>query len=111
MNYSYEQRLAGAKSVYEAGLEKVRNTPEPEGQKFHIGERVWIGNMPSYMSHFRNNIWATVQYTYAHAYGGSDTKSYSLNIDGFGSSAWYEENQLSKTLTPAGEKESDEHIS
>lgn len=87
---------SSAKAIYEVALNRVKNTPEPNGQKFHIGERVWIGDMPSYMSHFENNVWATVQYVYAHAYGGDDIKSYSLNIDNYGSVAWYEEYQLSR---------------
>lgn len=46
------------------------------------------------MSHFPKGRNATVMYTYAHAYGGNDVKSYSLNVDGHRYISWYEEDQL-----------------
>lgn len=82
---------------YQEGLDRVKTTPEPEGQKFHIGSRVKIAdNLGPGMSHFSGaGKSATVLYTYAHAYGGSGVKSYALDIDGLGDCAWYEEHQLS----------------
>ena len=87
--------LDGHKVTYEQGLENVKSLPEPDGQKFPVGSRVYIQkDLGSAMSHFRSGCWATVEYTYAHAYGGNDINSYSLIIDDHGSSAWYEEYQL-----------------
>ena len=76
-------------------MHRVKTTPEPEGQKFPIGARVKIAEKlgPS-MLHFPSGCNATVEHTYAHAYGGDGIKSYSLNIDGLGSVAWYDESQL-----------------
>jgi hypothetical protein len=92
---TYKERESQAKSVYEQGLEKVKNTPAPKGQKFAVGSRVRVADdLGPHMSHFTSGVNATVQYTYAHAYWGDDVKSYSLLIDGKGSSAWYEERQL-----------------
>ena len=82
----YETRLAQAQSIYAAGLKKVETTPEPEGQKFPNGSRVRVG---------QGECNATVRYTYAHAYGGGDVKSYCLDIDGYGEVSWYEEGRLS----------------
>jgi hypothetical protein len=92
---SYEEREAQANIIYQNGLNRVKNTPAPKGQKFPVGARVRIAdNLGKYMSHFPSGKLATVEYTYAHAYGGNDVKSYSLLIDGMGSHAWYEEWQL-----------------
>ena len=94
---SSKQRLEEALGIYNQGLERVKNTPEPEGQKFPVGSRVYIQeDLGESMSHFRSGCFATVEYVYAHAYphNGMDVKSYSLIIDGHGSSAWYEEYQL-----------------
>ena len=102
----YETKLAQAQGVYAAGLKKVATTSEPEGQKFPNGSRVRIGKMPSYMSHFQGECDATVKYTYAHAYGGSDVKSYCLDIDGYGGASWYEEGQLTAI---SGENTEDRH--
>lgn len=91
----YEQRLAEAASIYKAGLERVKNIPEPKGQKFPCGSRVKIAkNLGSSMSHFESDKCATVRYTYAHAYGGNNVKSYCLDIDGIGEVSWYYESQL-----------------
>ncbi len=92
---SYKEKFAKTSSIYEAGLEQVRNTPEPVNQKFPIGTKVYVKkDLGPHMSHFTSDCFAIVEYTYAHAYGGTDVDSYSLNIDGEGSSAWYNENQL-----------------
>jgi hypothetical protein len=91
----YQQRHAEATSQYDQGKERVKTLPTPAGQKYPPGTRVRIADvLPRYQSHFRSGCNATVDYTYAHAYGGGDVKSYSLTIDGHGSSAWYEEDQL-----------------
>lgn len=83
------------KSVYESGLERVRSTPCPDGQKYKPGTRVRVADdLGSSMSHFCSGVDATVKYVYAHAYGGSDVKSYCLDVDGVGSVAWYYEHQL-----------------
>ncbi len=92
---TYKERQTQAKVIYEQGLEKVRSTPNPEGQKFPAGSRVRIeDDLGRSMSHFPSGTDATVEYTHAHAYGGSDVKLYSLLIDGRGSCAWYHEHQL-----------------
>ena len=50
---NYETRLKQAKSYYAAGLERVKTTPEPKGQKFPIGTRVMIDDdLGPTMSHF-----------------------------------------------------------
>jgi hypothetical protein len=95
----YEQRLADAKGVYAAGMERVATTPAPKGQKFPVGSFVRIGKLPACMSHFPSNTPAKVEHTYAHAYGGKDVKSYSLLVkeeDRWDSVAWFEENQLTQ---------------
>ena len=91
----YTTRRADAAAMYQQGLENVKNNPEPEGQKFPVGSRVKINkDLGASMSHFKSDVTATVEYTYAHAYGGHDVKSYSLYIDDHGSVAWYREDQL-----------------
>ena len=91
----YKERLAEAHGMHKLGLRKVQHNQEPEGQKFPVGSRVHIAkDLGGSMSHFKSDCDATVEYVYAHAYGGDDIKSYSLNIDNHGSSAWYEEWQL-----------------
>lgn len=85
----HQKRFAQAQAVHAAGLHRVKTTPPPAGQKYPPGTRVRIAD--PYMIHFIN---ATVEYTYAHAYGGDDVKSYSLHIDGHGSTSWYQEGQL-----------------
>jgi hypothetical protein len=90
----YNERNQQALDYYRQGLDKVKNTPEPEGQKFHVGARVHItSDLGIAMEHFTSGVDATVEYVYAHAFGGDNVKSYSLNING-GSSAWYQECQL-----------------
>jgi len=84
---------------HQEGLDRVATTPQPKEQKFAIGARVRIADdLGQFMSHFTKGVNATVEYTYKHAYGHGSSKSYSLNIDGKGSSAWYKEHQL--TLIP-----------
>jgi hypothetical protein len=91
----FEQRRAEAHSLYKASLQRVKEIPVPQGQKFSSGTRVKIADdlRPS-MSHFPHGKNATVLYTYAHAYGGNDVESYCLDIDGEGETSWYYEDQL-----------------
>lgn len=64
-------------------------------QKFKKGTVVRIAkDLGKSMSHFTNDCLAIVEYTYAEKYWGTDTKSYSLYIEGKGSCAWYSEHQL-----------------
>ena len=84
-----------AQSRYEEGIKRVKETPEPAGQKFKCGQRVKIADdLGEYMDHFKSGIEAVVDHTYAHAFGGDDVKRYSLMFDDGSSSAWYEEHQL-----------------
>lgn len=95
----YERVKIAARDPYAEGMNQVATTPEPEGQKYPVGSRVQIASdLGPSMEHFPGaGKFATVEYTYAHAYGGSSVQSYSLNIDGEGSSAWYQESQLTLT--------------
>lgn len=94
---NFESRAAAASAVYNQGLENVKTRPVPEGQKFQPGERVRIADdLGQAMAHFPSGVLATVEYTYAHAYWGEDVKSYSLNVDGHGSVAWFHESQLER---------------
>ena len=91
----YKERLAQVTAYYQQGLKRVRTTTQPKGQKFPNGARVRIAdNLGPYMSHFPAGRGATVKYTYAHAYGGTDVKSYCLDVDGHGEISWYHEHQL-----------------
>lgn len=92
----YKTRLSQAKSFHLEGICRVVSVPEPQGQKFPIGSRVWIGKMPPYMSHFEGECEATVLHTYAHAFGGDNVEDYCLDVDGHGEISWYEENQLTE---------------
>lgn len=84
-----------ASMVHSNGQHRVRTTKVPKGQKFPIGARVKIAkNLGSSMRHFPSGVGATVRYTYAHAYGGDDVKSYCLDVDGHGEISWYHEHQL-----------------
>jgi len=95
INMDYETRKAQAEGMRKQGLDNVENDKEPEGQKFPCGSRVHIADdLGGSMSHFTSGCDATVLCTYAHAYGGDDFKSYSLDIDGLGEESWYEEGQL-----------------
>ena len=88
-----EQVLA----TYTAGMERVKTTPTPEGQRYPVGTRVRIADdLGPYMRHFPAGRFATVLHTYAHAFGGDDVKSYCLDVDGYGPVAWYFENQPSR---------------
>jgi len=91
-------RIDEAKSYTANCLARMGNKPEPEGQKFPIGTRVRIADdLGKSMSHFRGaGRNATVEHTYAHAFGGDDVKSYFLDVDDVGSNGWYHEHQLTE---------------
>jgi hypothetical protein len=93
----YVERFAEATAHYLQSLERVANTPVPEGQKFPIGTRVHIAkDLGKSMEHFERGVDATVCYTYAHAYGGDNVTSYCLDVDGCGEISWYKEHQLTE---------------
>lgn len=93
--YLSELKAEHPSTFYQKSMDRVKNTPEPKKQKFPRGSRVMIAkNLGPSMSHFPSGIEATVNHTYAHAYGGEDVKSYCLNVDGVGSVSWYDEDQL-----------------
>ena len=91
IDMEYENRLAQAKEYHAQGLNRVATTPAPSNQKYPIGTRVRINRKAR---HFFNNKKASILYTYAHAYGGNDTKNYCIDIDGFGQVSWYGEDEL-----------------
>jgi len=92
---SVKERYKRSLSRYNQGLNNVQNKSTPKGQKFPIGSRVHIAeDLGPVMKFFPAGCDATVEYTYAHAYGGKDIESYSLIVDGHGSIAWYQEEQL-----------------
>lgn len=77
-------------------MARVASTPPPDGQLYPPGQRVRIADdLGSSMAHFPKGVNGTVHHTYAHAYGGGNTKSYCIDIDGHGQVSWYEEHQLS----------------
>lgn len=64
-------------------------------QKFHKYDHVQIAkDLGGGMSHFENDTDAVVIGSYADQFGGSDTKSYTLYVNGHGEISWYEEWQL-----------------
>ena len=95
MKIEQETRFAEASAYYEKGMQRVKDTPEPEGQKFPCGSRVRIAdNLGQSMSHFPSSANATVRYVYAHAFGGDDVTSYCLEVDGYGEVSWFHESHL-----------------
>ena len=97
----YQTMTVAAKAFTAVGELRTKLTKEPEGQKFPVGSRVFIAeDLGDSMSHFPKGKEAIVEYTYAHAFGGSNVKSYSLNVDGEGSHAWYYEEQLTLLELP-----------
>lgn len=64
-------------------------------QKYKKGDLVHVAkDLGPCMSHFTNDVDAVVIGSYKDQYGGSDTKSYTLNLKGSGETSWYEEHQL-----------------
>lgn len=71
----------------------------PEGQKFHIGEIVRIGNANSWFAkRYTPDQLFEIQYSYTQKYGGSDDiskKKYCLkHLFEDNSSAWFDESEL-----------------
>lgn len=92
---THSEREQQARAYSDAGRRRAATTNPPVGQKFAPGTRVRIvDDLGSSMRHFPSARDAVVLYTYAHAYGGDDVKSYCLNIDGIGRVSWYDEDQL-----------------
>lgn len=90
-------RLSDAQAYHTMAMTRVKNTPEPAGQKFPIGTKVKIAkDLGPRMPHFPSGIQGTVNYVYAHAFGGDNVTSYCLNVEGAGNIAWYEEHQLTE---------------
>lgn len=101
MAKSYAEREKEAEVYYKAGLQRVKSNPMPKGQKFPPSSFVKIAkNLGSAMSHFKSNVYAQVEYTYAHMFGGRDIYNYSLVIRDLENTwyecAWYHECQLSQ---------------
>lgn len=64
-------------------------------QKFHKGDWVRVAkDLGPSMSHFTSDCEAIVIGSYADQYGGEDTNSYTLHIEGRGQVSWYYEKQL-----------------
>jgi len=94
-------RLEEAQGFYALAMEKVkRDEPQPEGQKFSKGQRVHIcKDLGVCMSHFPNDVDATVKYSYEQAFGDGELEEgeeheYCLDLDGHGEVSWYNEWQL-----------------
>ena len=78
-------------SYRDLALARVAIAPQPLHQKFDVKSRVRINTQSD---SFENGKLATVLYTYAHAFSGTDYKHYALDVDGMGYRAWYLEEQL-----------------
>ena len=95
MMLPYEQRLAEAEAYHAASMERVRTTPAPAGQKYPVGSFVKISGNERRIGHSK---YACVEHTHAHAFGGNDWKSYSLNIQcdvgDWITVAWFNEEDL-----------------
>ncbi len=64
-------------------------------QEFHKGDLVHIAkNLGSSMSHFTSDCDAIVIGSYADQFGGNDTDSYTLHLEGHEVASWYDGNQL-----------------
>lgn len=89
---------ASIKAESDAAEVRIATTPHPPNQKYPPGTRVWVAkDLGPLMWHFPAGCWATVLYTYAHAFGGTDVQTYALDLEGKGFCAWYYESQLSLT--------------
>jgi len=103
----YEERLNQAKGIHAAGLQRVKDTPEPKGQKYKNGVIVRIkDDLGESMSHFKSGVFAVVEHTYAHAFGGGgqNEQQYSLLVrykpGEWISTAWYYDFQLEPVSDP-----------
>ena len=98
---NFDSEWKRARAIYDQGLRNVAQNSIPDGQKFLPGTFVWVAkDLGESMSHFLKDRPARVQYTYAHAFGGSNIYSYSLLIrydsGKWSSVAWYKENQITE---------------
>jgi hypothetical protein len=65
-------------------------------QKFKKGDLVRVAkSLGECMSHFTADCDAIVIGSYKDQYGGTNTKSYTIHIKGYGQTSWYYEHQLS----------------
>ena len=64
-------------------------------QKFNKGDKVRVADdLGRSMSHFQSGVDAIVIGSYKDQFGGRNTKSYTIHIQGQGTCSWYEEHQL-----------------
>lgn len=64
-------------------------------QKFNKGDKVKVADdLGEHMSHFQSGMEAIVIGSYKDQYGGSDTESYTIHIQGQGETSWYYEHQM-----------------
>ena len=64
-------------------------------QKFNKGDKVKVtDDLGPHMSHFQSGMEAIVIGSYKDQFGGSNTKSYTIHIQGQGEISWYYEHQL-----------------
>lgn len=64
-------------------------------QKFNKGDKVKIADdLGSSMSHFQSGMEAIVIGSYKDQFGGSNTDSYTIHIQGQGETSWYHEHQM-----------------
>lgn len=64
-------------------------------QKFKYGDLVQVADdLGPSMSHFQSGVKAIVIGSYKDQYGGNNTSSYTVHIEGAGRTSWYEECQL-----------------
>ena len=77
-------------------IARLAQGAKAEGQKFGVGERVYVGKMPEHKSHFNSEEEASVLYTYCQVYGGTEAKDYALEFDDGSISSWYSENELTR---------------
>jgi len=64
-------------------------------QKFNKGDKVRVADdLGPTMKHFQSGMDAIVIGSYKDKYGGDDTESYTIHIEGRGTCSWYYEHQL-----------------
>lgn len=79
---------------------------EATTQKFFRGDWVFVGELPSNMSHFSSEFKAIVLGSYFDIYGGlNKCNDYSLMAESGGSYSWYPENVLTSLRMTATERE------
>ena len=64
-------------------------------QKYNHGDLVHIvKDLGSYKTHFQSDKDAIIIASYAQQFGGYDDRSYTIYIENYGETSWYEEDQL-----------------